>query len=116
MQCFVYGAHKFSALKGPGGFKPHAIVDMTILSVYAACMATKTISIDLEAYERLSQARISPKDSFSRVIKRAKWEMPAKTCGGLLQSLAGMPVADDDVLDRLERAQAGDEAPDHPWA
>jgi predicted CopG family antitoxin len=79
-------------------------------------MSTKTISIDLEAYERLSRARLSPKDSFSRVIKRAKWEMPAKTCGDLLQSLAGMPTAADEVLDRLERAQAEDEAPDHPWA
>lgn len=79
-------------------------------------MSTKTISIDLEAYERLSRARISPKDSFSRVIKRAKWETPAKTCGDLLQSLAGMPTADDDVLERLERAQAEDTSPDHPWA
>jgi hypothetical protein len=79
-------------------------------------MSTKTISIDLEAYEKLSRARISPKDSFSRVIKRAKWEMPAKTCGDLLQSLANMPAADDDVLDRLERAQVEDKTPDHPWA
>lgn len=79
-------------------------------------MSTKTISIDLEAYERLSRARLSPKDSFSRVIKRAKWEMPAKTCGDLLQSLATLPTADDVVLDRLERAQAEDQAPDHPWA
>jgi hypothetical protein len=79
-------------------------------------MSTKTISIDLEAYERLSRARLSPKDSFSRVIKRAKWEMPAKTCGDLLQSLATLPTADDTVLDRLERAQAEDQAPDHPWA
>jgi predicted CopG family antitoxin len=79
-------------------------------------MSTKTISIDLEAYERLSRARLSPKDSFSRVIKRAKWEMSAKTCGDLLQSLAGMPTAEDEVLDRLERAQAEDEAPDQPWA
>ncbi len=79
-------------------------------------MATKTISIDLEAYERLSRARLSPKDSFSRVIKRAKWEMPAKTCGDLLQSLSTLPTADDPVLERLERAQAEDQAPDHPWA
>jgi predicted CopG family antitoxin len=84
--------------------------------VYAACMSTKTISIDLEAYERLSQARLSPKDSFSRVIKRAKWETTAKTCGDLLQSLTTMPPAGDDVLDRLERAQAEDQTPDHPWA
>lgn len=79
-------------------------------------MATKTISVDLEAYERLSRARLSPRDSFSRVIKRAKWEMPAKTCGDLLMSLATLPTVGDEVLDRLERAQAEDKAPDHPWA
>lgn len=79
-------------------------------------MATKTISIDLEAYERLKKAKISSDDSFSRVIKRANWDVPAKTCGDLLDSLVGMPVASDDVLDRLERAQAEDEAPDTNWA
>lgn len=77
-------------------------------------MATKTISIDLDAYERLSRARLSPKDSFSRVIKRAKWELPPKSCRDLLESLTRIPAADEDVLDRLKRAQAADEAPDHP--
>jgi len=79
-------------------------------------MATKTISIDLEAYEKLSRARLSPKDSFSRVIKRAKWEALPKTCGELLESLTRMPEVDDDILHRLERAQSEDVAPDHPWA
>lgn len=79
-------------------------------------MSTKTILIDLEAYEKLSRARLSPRDSFSRVIKRAKWEMPPKTCGDLLQSLASLPTTTDEVLERLERAQAEDQAPDHPWA
>ena len=78
-------------------------------------MATKTISIDLEAYERLSRAKTSPKDSFSRVIKRAKWDHHAKTCGDLLDSLGTLQVVSDDVLDRLEQAQAEDPIPDSPW-
>jgi predicted CopG family antitoxin len=79
-------------------------------------MATKTISVDLEAYEALRRARLSPRDSFSQVIKRARWDTKAKTCGDLLLSLPSLPRAEDEVLDRLEQAQTQDETPDHPWA
>lgn len=78
-------------------------------------MATKTISIDLEAYEVLSRARLSSKDSFSQVIKRAHWEKRAKTCGDLVKALPSLPLADEDVLDRLEAAQKADAPPDNPW-
>jgi predicted CopG family antitoxin len=79
-------------------------------------MATKTISVDLEAYEALTRAKLSPKDSFSQVIKRARWENRAKSCGDLLRALPSLPMADDDVLNRLEAAQQADAAPDHPWS
>lgn len=78
-------------------------------------MATKTISIDLKAYQRLVAARRSPTDSFSKVIHRAKWDTEAKTCAGLLSALADMPAADDDVLTYLEQAQQADPPPDQPW-
>jgi hypothetical protein len=79
-------------------------------------MATKTISIDLVAYERLKGARLSPKDSFSQVIRRAHWDQEAKTCGGLLASLQELPKADEAILRHLESAQLQDLPPDHPWA
>ena len=79
-------------------------------------MATKTISIDLVAYEKLSAAKLGPGDSFSQVIRRAKWDQAPKTCGALLDALGGMPVADDAVLERLEAAQTQDSPPDDPWA
>jgi Uncharacterized conserved protein len=84
--------------------------------MHGACMATKTISIDLEAYERLRAARCEPKESFSRVIKRAEWHQSGKTCGSLLADMKDMPAANEDVLKRLEQAQGEDAAPDNAWS
>ncbi|CAJ1510493.1 antitoxin VapB family protein [[Mycobacterium] holstebronense] len=78
-------------------------------------MATKTISIDIEAYERLRAARRSPDESFSRVIKRAHWRNEARTAGALLAALAALPVATEDELERLDEAQRMDFPPDDPW-
>jgi hypothetical protein len=80
------------------------------------CMATKTISIDLEAYERLCRARRWPGESFSRVIKRAAWASPPRSGAALLEALEGLPPLDADTLRRLEEAQAGDPPPEDPWA
>lgn len=79
------------------------------------CMATKTISVDLEAYERLRRARRSPRESFSQVIKRATWPTPPRTCGSFLEALESAPVMDPSGIDRLEAAQAGDAPPGDPW-
>lgn len=38
--------------------------------MYALCMATKTISVDLFAYDCLCRLRREPRESFSKVIRR----------------------------------------------
>lgn len=78
-------------------------------------MATKTISIDLEAYERLRAARRSPNESFSHVIKRARWRSEVPTAAALLDALAELPTLSADVLDRLDEAQRADAPPKDPW-
>jgi predicted CopG family antitoxin len=78
-------------------------------------MATKTISIDLKAYERLTRARRNPKESFSKVIQRAVWLEKGRTCGAFLEALADVTPLDEDSITRLERAQAEDRPPENRW-
>jgi len=74
-------------------------------------MPSKTISVDLDAYERLRRARLRPGESFSRVIKRAQWVPPAATGAALLEHLEASDLLSDDTLDRLEKAQLEDHPP-----
>jgi len=78
------------------------------------CMPSKTISVDLDAYERLRRARQQPGESFSRVIKRACWASPAATGAALLERLEGSSPLSDEILDRLEKAQLEDLPPQRP--
>ena len=77
-------------------------------------MATKTISIDLEAYERLRRARRLPNESFSKVIKRAAWPVPPRTAGALLSAMARVALVHEEILDRLDAAQAVARPPEDP--
>ena len=79
-------------------------------------MSTKTISIDMVAYERLVNARLGPKDSFSQVIRRAHWQQQAKTCGALVAEWEQIPAADEAVIMHLESAQQQDLPPDNSWS
>ncbi len=47
--------------------------------MHDSCMATKTISLELDAYEKLRKAKRSERESFSQVVRRARWEDSASS-------------------------------------
>ena len=61
--------------------------DFDAQPMHDLCMATKTISIEIDAYELLVRERKDPKESFSRVIRRVLSERPALTAGDLLDAM-----------------------------
>jgi predicted CopG family antitoxin len=61
--------------------------DFNTQAMHDPCMATKTISIEIDAYELLVRERKDPKESFSRVIRRVLTERPALTAGDLLEAM-----------------------------
>ena len=76
------------------------------------CMATKTISLELDAYERLRKAKRSERESFSEVVRRARWDDAASTGPQILGRLSELRLRHsdsflpDEVLDRIgERAR-----------
>jgi predicted CopG family antitoxin len=78
-------------------------------------MATKTISIDIEAYNTLVRARSSPDESFSKVIKRGAWKPKPKTAAALLAALESAEPLSDESLEYLERIQREDKPPANKW-
>lgn len=85
--------------------------------MYSLCMSTKTISLKVEAYERLRAARRRPDESFSDVVLRAEWPDRAATAYELLAKMRTEPPAfTPDELDELDRALASDRPPESPWS
>ncbi|MDP2318493.1 MAG: antitoxin VapB family protein [Acidobacteriota bacterium] len=80
-------------------------------------MATKTISLKVEAYNRLSAARRYRDESFSEVVMRATWPEDTITGRGLLDSLGSRRVhLTDEELDRIEELNQRDLPPEDKWA
>ena len=80
------------------------------------CMATKTISLDLGAYECLCSARLEPRESFSKVVKRAVWPAKAGTAAALLDWRNSSECeVNTQVLDELDRRQESDQPTNNKW-
>ena len=79
-------------------------------------MATKTIPLKLEAYEKLRLARRYPGESFSEVVLRATWPEETVTAGELLRLCRERgALLSPEMLDRIERLKESDEPPDDKW-
>jgi len=66
--------------------------------MHDSCMAIKTISLELDAYEKLRRAKRSPRESFSSVVRRARWDDVPPTAGALLQELRALCSQHPEVL------------------
>lgn len=73
--------------------------------------STKTISLRIEAYERLRRARKDSSEAFSDVVLRAHWPDVGVTAGELLELRAG-PFFSAEALDRMEAMKTADAPPE----
>lgn len=79
-------------------------------------MATKTISLREEAYERLRRAKRGA-ESFSDVVMRAEWPELGVTAEDLLELYARRgPFFSEATLARVEEAKSSDRPPEDKWA
>jgi predicted CopG family antitoxin len=79
-------------------------------------MASKTISLSVEAYEKLRRARKYSGESFSQVVLRATWPEESITGGELLERVRKTPpVLSNEILDAVDAAIGDDSAPRHKW-
>jgi hypothetical protein len=84
--------------------------------MHIACMATKTISLRIEAYEKLRRARRFPEESFSEVVLRASW--PGETVTGkdlLRRTRERGAYFTEQELDHVAEAKRTDSFPEDKW-
>jgi predicted CopG family antitoxin len=87
--------------------------------MHNSCMATKTISIELDVYDKLKAQKKDSRESFSQVIRRAHWDERPSTGADLLNWIENRKksksILDADILDRLDEAQKRDKLPSSKW-
>ena len=80
-------------------------------------MATKTISLRVEAYEKLRRARTHASESFSDVVMRARWDEQTVTGGELLTLVRERgPLYACDELDVIDDMKSTGNAPADKWS
>ena len=80
-------------------------------------MSVKTVSLKLEAYERLRAARRYPTESFSEVVLRATWPEDTVTARELLALGRSRGARFSGAeLDRIEALKQQDLPPEDKWA
>ena len=84
--------------------------------MHNTCMATKTISLRLEAYNKLRAARRYPDESFSQVILRAHWAEETLTGADLLERCREGAHFREEDLSRVEQLKRDDRPPEDKWA
>ena len=91
--------------------------DSHLCNVHNAHMSVKTVSLKLEAYERLRAARRYPTESFSAVVLRATWPEDTLTARELLDRGRARRAGFSDVeLDRIDALKRRDAPPEDKWA
>ena len=61
-------------------------------------MAIKTISLEVDAYEKLYRAKRAPRESFSSVVRRARWDDVPPGAGSVLEQLRALVREHPEVL------------------
>ena len=80
-------------------------------------MSVKTISLKIEAYERLRAARRYPTESFSAVVLRAGWPEDTITARQFLDlRRARRRRFTDEELDRIDALKRHDSPPEDKWS
>jgi predicted CopG family antitoxin len=79
-------------------------------------MSVKTISLKLEAYERLRAAKRYPGESFSQVVLRATWPEDTITARELLaRARRRGALFSEEELDRVDALKRRDAPPEDKW-
>jgi predicted CopG family antitoxin len=101
--------------------RPFFAIDFPCEFMHDSCMATKTISLEIDAYERLRKARRTPSESFSSVVRRALFPGTPSTAGEILEISRrrmeeGRALLSPESLDRLDAAQQQPRSSESHWA